>query len=489
MGGVLFIDEAYYLYRPENERDYGQEAIEILLQVMENQRDDLVVILAGYAERMDKFFASQSGLPLAHRPSHRLSATMREDELLAIAELMLAQQNYRFSPEAREAFADVHRTAQGPAALRQCALDPQRARPHPAAAGEPACSSDARPRPLDVADLDDDRSEDILASRVFAAVRTRGRRRSHGRMSNIHHRAFDPVRRFRAARRGDRGDRRGRRRLDPPRRHGRAFRAEHQLRPDVIKAIRPHAEELFDVHLMIAPADPYLEAFAKAGADIITVHAEAGPHLDRSLQAIRALGKKAGVGLSPATPGSAIEYVLDRARPRPGDDRQSRLRRPGLHPRRAREDQRGCESMIGDRPIRHRGRRRHHARRCRRRRCRGRQHAGGGIGRVHAARAAPTMRATSPPSALLRRPAGFRSCNMVRRRRSGPARPRSPGRIRHTGVAEPASHWLCHGVPSRPRFYGRCRTGAAGLPRAESSAQKCRAISSGGRNRSNGILI
>ena len=73
MGGVLFIDEAYYLHRPENERDYGQEAIEILLQVMENQRDDLVVILAGYADRMDTFFDSNPGFPLAHRPPHRLS--------------------------------------------------------------------------------------------------------------------------------------------------------------------------------------------------------------------------------------------------------------------------------------------------------------------------------------------------------------------------------------------------------------------------------
>lgn len=81
---------------------------------------------------------------------------------------------------------------------------------------------------------------------------------------------------------------------------------------DVIKAIRPVTSKIFDVHLMIAPADPYLEAFARAGADIITVHAEAGPHLDRSLQAIRALGKKAGVSLCPATPESAIEYVLDR---------------------------------------------------------------------------------------------------------------------------------------------------------------------------------
>ena len=77
MGGVLFIDEAYYLYRPDNERDYGQEAIEILLQVMENKRDDLVVILAGYADRMDAFFAVQSGLPLAHRPPHRLPRLQR----------------------------------------------------------------------------------------------------------------------------------------------------------------------------------------------------------------------------------------------------------------------------------------------------------------------------------------------------------------------------------------------------------------------------
>jgi ribulose-phosphate 3-epimerase len=82
--------------------------------------------------------------------------------------------------------------------------------------------------------------------------------------------------------------------------------------PDVVKALRPHSRKPFDVHLMIAPADPYLEAFARAGSDIITVHAEAGPHLDRTLQAIRALGKKAGVSLNPATPESAIEYALDR---------------------------------------------------------------------------------------------------------------------------------------------------------------------------------
>ena len=81
--------------------------------------------------------------------------------------------------------------------------------------------------------------------------------------------------------------------------------------PDVVKAVRPHTKKVLDVHLMIAPCDPYLEAFAKAGCDHITVHAEAGPHLHRSLQAIRALGKKAGVSLNPGTPISALEYVLD----------------------------------------------------------------------------------------------------------------------------------------------------------------------------------
>lgn len=81
--------------------------------------------------------------------------------------------------------------------------------------------------------------------------------------------------------------------------------------PDVVKALRPHTRKPFDVHLMIAPCDPYLEAFAKAGSDIITVHVEAGAHLHRSLQAIRALGKKAGVVMNPATPASAVEYVVD----------------------------------------------------------------------------------------------------------------------------------------------------------------------------------
>jgi ribulose-phosphate 3-epimerase len=82
--------------------------------------------------------------------------------------------------------------------------------------------------------------------------------------------------------------------------------------PDVVKALRPHSSKLFDVHLMIAPCDPFIEAFAKAGSDLITVHAEAGPHLDRSLQLIKSLGKKAGVSITPSTHESAIEHVLDK---------------------------------------------------------------------------------------------------------------------------------------------------------------------------------
>jgi ribulose-phosphate 3-epimerase len=81
--------------------------------------------------------------------------------------------------------------------------------------------------------------------------------------------------------------------------------------PDIVRAIRPHTKKTLDVHLMITPCDPYLEAFAKAGADIITVHVEAGPHIHRSLQTIRALGKKVGVTMNPGTPETSIEYVID----------------------------------------------------------------------------------------------------------------------------------------------------------------------------------
>lgn len=120
--------------------------------------------------------------------------------------------------------------------------------------------------------------------------------------------------------------------------------------PMVVKALRPHVTTVMDVHLMIAPVDPYLEAFAEAGSDIITVHAEAGPHLDRTLQAIQALGKKTGVSLNPSTPPEVIEYVLDRIdlvlvmSVNPGFGGQSFLHSQLRKIRRLRD-------MIGDREI------------------------------------------------------------------------------------------------------------------------------------------
>jgi len=105
MGGVLFIDEAYYLYRPENERDYGAEAIEILLQVMEGHRDDLVVIFAGYKERMDIFYQSNPGLS-SRVANHIDFPNYSCQELFAIAQLILAAENYRFSNDAKSVFAD-----------------------------------------------------------------------------------------------------------------------------------------------------------------------------------------------------------------------------------------------------------------------------------------------------------------------------------------------------------------------------------------------
>ena len=105
MGGVLFIDEAYYLYRPENERDYGQEAIEILLQVMENNRDDLVVVLAGYKDKMDKFFESNPGF--RSRIAHHIDfPDYSNDELLEIAEVMVSGMNYKFNKRSKKAMAE-----------------------------------------------------------------------------------------------------------------------------------------------------------------------------------------------------------------------------------------------------------------------------------------------------------------------------------------------------------------------------------------------
>ncbi len=166
MGGVLFIDEAYYLYRPENERDYGQEAIEILLQVMENSRDDLVVILAGYKDRMDTFFKSNPGM--SSRIAHHIDfPDYTGDELLQIAERMLAAQHYRFGEGARGAFAQyIERRTEQPhfanARSVRNALDRARLR----AASRLFADRD---RVLTEADLTTIMPADILASRVFQA--------------------------------------------------------------------------------------------------------------------------------------------------------------------------------------------------------------------------------------------------------------------------------------------------------------------------------
>ena len=105
MGGVLFIDEAYYLYKPDNERDYGAEAIEILLQVMENQRDDLIIIFAGYKERMDSFYESNPGLS-SRVANHVDFPDYSPDELLYIGKMMLAEQQYRLTPESEKVLLD-----------------------------------------------------------------------------------------------------------------------------------------------------------------------------------------------------------------------------------------------------------------------------------------------------------------------------------------------------------------------------------------------
>jgi probable Rubsico expression protein CbbX len=165
MGGVLFIDEAYYLYRPENERDYGQESIEILLQVMENQRDDLVVILAGYGDRMEKFFQSNPGF--RSRIAHHIDfPDYSGDELMSIAERMLDALNFRFSAEGREAFvryigARMRQPLFSNARSIRNALDRARLRQ----ANRLMRDLD---RELSAEDLMTIESPDITASRVFA---------------------------------------------------------------------------------------------------------------------------------------------------------------------------------------------------------------------------------------------------------------------------------------------------------------------------------
>jgi probable Rubsico expression protein CbbX len=161
MGGVLFIDEAYYLYRPENERDYGQEAIEILLQVMESQRDDLVVIFAGYKDRMDRFFSSNPGM--MSRVAHHIDfPDYSDDELMAIADLMLQRMQYHLSDRAAAALREyitLRKTQPRFSNARSIrnALDRARLR-----------QAEGRGQGLSPEALSTIEAEDILASRVFS---------------------------------------------------------------------------------------------------------------------------------------------------------------------------------------------------------------------------------------------------------------------------------------------------------------------------------
>lgn len=165
MGGVLFIDEAYYLYRAENERDYGAEAIEILLQVMENDREDLVVILAGYKDRMDRFFQANPGM--SSRIAHHIDfPDYSIDELVAIADLMLAEQRYELSPDAREAFRRyLERRVSQPRFANGRSVRNALERARLRQANRIVSSEQRRFRRQDLMRLEPD---DILASRVMA---------------------------------------------------------------------------------------------------------------------------------------------------------------------------------------------------------------------------------------------------------------------------------------------------------------------------------
>ncbi len=164
MGGVLFIDEAYYLYRPENERDYGQEAIEILLQVMENHRDDLVVIFAGYRDRMERFFGSNPGM--ASRVAHHIDfPDYDEAELFEIATRMLSRMHYALDADAAQALREYIALRRGQPRFANArsvrnALDRARLR-------QAKRLFERRGQPLDADDLTAIRAEDIRASRVF----------------------------------------------------------------------------------------------------------------------------------------------------------------------------------------------------------------------------------------------------------------------------------------------------------------------------------
>ena len=171
MGGVLFIDEAYYLHRPENEKDYGQEAIEILLQVMENQREDLVVILAGYRDRMETFFSSNPGF--RSRIAHHIDFPDYDDGgSAAIAEVIAEESQYRLVWSAR-GDGRIRRAPAVAAQFRQCPFDPQRDRPGAATAGDATLQGRRCNRSQW---LNDDRSSGYQGRPDFRGLTATGRR-------------------------------------------------------------------------------------------------------------------------------------------------------------------------------------------------------------------------------------------------------------------------------------------------------------------------
>jgi probable Rubsico expression protein CbbX len=166
MGGVLFIDEAYYLYKPDNERDYGAEAIEILLQVMENQRDDLVVILAGYKEPMDKFYESNPGLS-SRISNHVDFPDFETDELLQIAELFLQDQQYCFTDDAKVSFREyIELRKQEPLFANARSISNALNRARMRQANRIFLMGD---QPLNKADLVTIKKEDVVQSSLFSS--------------------------------------------------------------------------------------------------------------------------------------------------------------------------------------------------------------------------------------------------------------------------------------------------------------------------------